>query len=201
MPCKTLLSFGVFLLPSYRFSRCFRLALNCLLLSSLRSVKTLRTFVGVNSYASPSPDSSCEEDSEVTTLLFYIYMSMRSCLLKRIWCISSTFCPLVRSELTLSAFLSFTMILLRYRSRFDGPYFKVLFYLQFLQLRKYLKRCLREYSKKYFSTHYKKCTVQPGTERPQVQAKQYKSERAPCDNCGAVLAKTNMARHKRVCMM
>ena len=147
IPCKTLLSFGVFFLPSYRLSRCFRLALNCLLLSSLRSVKTLRTFVGVNSYASPSPDSSCEEDSEVTTLLFYICMSMRSCLLKRIWCISSTFCPLVRSELTLKAFFSFTMILLRYRSRFDGPYFKLLFCLQCLQLRKYLKRCLREYSK------------------------------------------------------
>ena len=58
-------------------------------------------------------------------------------------------------------------------------------------------KCMREYSKKYFSTHYKKCSVQPGSERPTVQATQYKSERAPCPRCGSLITKSNMSRHIR----
>ena len=61
-------------------------------------------------------------------------------------------------------------------------------------------KCLREYAKKSFAAHYRRCNQAPASERQEVTATVYKSEMGICDSCGLERAKTNMSRHKRVCM-
>ena len=67
--------------------------------------------------------------------------------------------------------------------------------------RKKCDKCLKEYSKSYFSKHYRKCNAAEASERPTVEATTYKSEMAPCPDCGILKAKTNMSRHRKVCVM
>ena len=61
-------------------------------------------------------------------------------------------------------------------------------------------KCLGEYAKKSFAAHYKRCKVQSDSERPTVEATVYKSEMIPCDRCGILKSKSNMSRHKKICI-
>ena len=60
-------------------------------------------------------------------------------------------------------------------------------------------KCLREYAKKSFSAHYKRCGAAPPSERPVVSARVYVSERAMCVRCRRWITKSNMSRHQKIC--
>ena len=66
--------------------------------------------------------------------------------------------------------------------------------------KKKCSNCLREYSKSYFSKHVKKCmnveTTQTQPEEPRV----YVGGMYRCLRCNQIRAKTNKARHDKVCL-
>ena len=66
--------------------------------------------------------------------------------------------------------------------------------------KKKCSNCLREYSKSYFSKHVKKCmnveTTQTQPEEPRV----YVGGTYRCLRCNQIRAKTNKARHDKVCL-
>ena len=78
---------------------------------------------------------------------FYICISIRSDLLKRIWCISSTILALSRNLTMLMSFFNFYMARFRYKSLLAGPLCIFSFVRKLRQKRKYFRRCFSVYWK------------------------------------------------------
>ena len=60
--------------------------------------------------------------------------------------------------------------------------------------------CLGEFSKSYFSKHYKKCRNTESAQTQESEPRVYKSETYICPGCGQERAKTNRSRHERICL-